>query len=394
MPPTSAHYQTPVPGPTTAQMIEGASLAANMLQMGQIYGQVSQSSSNGQQASAAAPPFYESAGQNSSTNSTYAGWNYSQLYNMQAQYANSVGSMMPSWPFNNSNIEIFKMVRPPYSYSALIAMAIQNATDKRLTLAQIYQYVAENFPFYKKSRAGWQNSIRHNLSLNDCFKKVPRDENDPGKGNYWTLDSNCEKMFDNGNFRRKRKRRENGTKTELDVAANGSDMSSFGAVDMKKGDEINRNYVTNGDIHRNQINRSLENSIIPKTELGYNAASPADTDQEPSSYDASLFNERYQQQSVPNQALPSLSRTATTPHSPFPRKLPEYETLTTVAAQGVAGNGVHPGGPIYNAVAQQQGIGDLYQQTGALPVTSSYAVSTIISRQQPTAAGAASYTKI
>lgn len=381
MPPTSVHYQTPVPGPTTAQMIEGASLAANMLQMGQIYGQVS---SSGQQPSAAAPPFYESAGQNSSTNSTYAGWNYSQLYNMQAQYANSVGSMMPSWPFNNHNIEIFKMVRPPYSYSALIAMAIQNATDKRLTLAQIYQYVAENFPFYKKSRAGWQNSIRHNLSLNDCFKKVPRDENDPGKGNYWTLDANCEKMFDNGNFRRKRKRRENGTKTELDAAANSSDLSSFGAVDMKKGDEINRNYVTNGDIHRNQLNRNLENSIIPKTELGYNAPSPADNDQEPSTYDTSLFNERYQQQPLPNQALPSLSRTATTPHSPFPHKLPEYETLTTVATQGV-----HPGGPIYNAVAQQQGIGDLYQQTGASP----YAVSTIISRQQPTAT-AASYTKI
>ncbi len=28
-----------------------------------------------------------------------------------------------------------------------------------------------------------------------------------GKGNYWTLDPNCEKMFDNGNFRRKRKRK-------------------------------------------------------------------------------------------------------------------------------------------------------------------------------------------
>eukprot|EP00062_Callorhinchus_milii_P001277 gi/632937239/ref/XP_007897817.1/ PREDICTED: forkhead box protein I2 [Callorhinchus milii] len=107
--------------------------------------------------------------------------------------------------------ELFKMVRPPYSYSALIAMAIQNAPDKKLTLSQIYHYVAENFPFYKKSKAGWQNSIRHNLSLNDCFKKVPRDEDDPGKGNYWTLDPNCEKMFDNGNFRRKRKRRSDTT---------------------------------------------------------------------------------------------------------------------------------------------------------------------------------------
>ncbi|XP_054847605.1 forkhead box protein I3 [Eublepharis macularius] len=121
--------------------------------------------------------------------------------------------------------ELLRLVRPPYSYSALIAMAIQSAPGRRLTLSRIYQFVAETFPFYRRARAGWQNSIRHNLSLNDCFRKVPRDEDDPGKGNYWTLDPNCEKMFDNGNFRRKRKRR-----SESSTPRVASPASAFGVL--------------------------------------------------------------------------------------------------------------------------------------------------------------------
>ncbi|KAM6223437.1 forkhead box protein I1 isoform 1-T1 [Rhynchocyon petersi] len=146
-----------------------------------------------------------------------------QAYGMQRPLLPSMAGLGGSdlaWLPLPSQEELMKLVRPPYSYSALIAMAIHGAPDKRLTLSQIYQYVADNFPFYNKSKAGWQNSIRHNLSLNDCFKKVPRDEDDPGKGNYWTLDPNCEKMFDNGNFRRKRKRK--------------SDVSSSGSLASEK----------------------------------------------------------------------------------------------------------------------------------------------------------------
>ncbi|KAI8073948.1 hypothetical protein BC940DRAFT_231598, partial [Gongronella butleri] len=78
--------------------------------------------------------------------------------------------------------------KPPYSYATLIKYAIENSQDKKLTLSEIYQWVIDHYPYYSTAGTGWKNSIRHNLSLNKNFVRVPRPINEPGKGSYWTVD--------------------------------------------------------------------------------------------------------------------------------------------------------------------------------------------------------------
>ncbi|KAG2208704.1 hypothetical protein INT47_007803 [Mucor saturninus] len=88
--------------------------------------------------------------------------------------------------------------KPPYSYATLIAHAILASKDGRLTLSDIYKWISEAYPYYKRGQKGWQNSIRHNLSLNKkWFVKFDRrpTQAHPGKGGYWTLQVNMEKIF-------------------------------------------------------------------------------------------------------------------------------------------------------------------------------------------------------
>ena len=74
------------------------------------------------------------------------------------------------------------------------------------TLCEIYQFIMDQFPFYRQAQQRWQNSIRHSLSFNDCFVKVSRSTDRPGKGSYWTLHPDSHSMFDNGCYLRRQKR--------------------------------------------------------------------------------------------------------------------------------------------------------------------------------------------
>uniref|UniRef100_UPI0037E86A99 forkhead box protein F2a n=1 Tax=Semicossyphus pulcher TaxID=241346 RepID=UPI0037E86A99 len=105
------------------------------------------------------------------------------------------------WKKGNSGLR--RPEKPPYSYIALIVMAIQSSPTKRLTLSEIYQFLQARFPFFRGSYQGWKNSVRHNLSLNECFIKLPKGLGRPGKGHYWTIDPGSEFMFEEGSFRRR-----------------------------------------------------------------------------------------------------------------------------------------------------------------------------------------------
>ncbi|UJR13356.1 hypothetical protein I4U23_000373 [Adineta vaga] len=112
--------------------------------------------------------------------------------------------------------------KPPYSYISLIAHAINNSPERMCTLSQIYQYIQDHYAYYRQNQQRWQNSIRHSLSFNDCFVKVPRHADRPGKGSYWTLHPDSGNMFENGCYLRRQKRFKIKDKTSLSSSSSSS----------------------------------------------------------------------------------------------------------------------------------------------------------------------------
>lgn len=86
-------------------------------------------------------------------------------------------------------------VKPPHSYATMITQAILSTQEGVISLADIYKYISSNYAYYRFAKTGWQNSIRHNLSLNKAFEKVPRRPDEPGKGMKWRISEDYQRDF-------------------------------------------------------------------------------------------------------------------------------------------------------------------------------------------------------
>lgn len=129
--------------------------------------------------------------------------------------------------------------KPDLSYVSMIVMAISSSPHHQLTLSQIYEYMRRKWPeafdeILNGKYTGWMNSVRHNLSLNDCFVKVPKEAGATGKGHKWTLIEGWRSMFEHkdGSFRR----RPRGFRQHLDqrpVSDASQPSSNFEATPVK-----------------------------------------------------------------------------------------------------------------------------------------------------------------
>jgi hypothetical protein len=114
--------------------------------------------------------------------------------------------------------------KPQHSYIGLIAMAILSSPEGKLVLSDIYQHILDHYPYFRTRGPGWRNSIRHNLSLNDCFIKAGRSAN--GKGHYWAIHPANVDDFRKGDFRRRKAQRKVRKHMGLAVDEDGADSPS------------------------------------------------------------------------------------------------------------------------------------------------------------------------
>ncbi len=187
---------------------------------------------------------------------------------------------------NNSNI-INSTKKPPYSYAQLIAQAISSSPDQQLTLSQIYSYISSKFGYYRLDDKGWQNSIRHNLSLNRNFVKIARQQNEPGKGSFWRIEPTSEIKVIEQAFSRKSR---SSTPNRVVYTSNGAASSNNNtSVNTSMSTNNNSMYMTNGIINQSCSN-NISNNSNSESQSSSSFASPSNQKHLHSSLDSTAVN--------------------------------------------------------------------------------------------------------
>lgn len=96
----------------------------------------------------------------------------------------------PAMVYDEETKQVYE--KPTQSYATMIAQALSAQATKQLSLQGIYQWIMDTYPYYQNADVGWRSSVRHNLSLNKFFRKVPIEETGDGKRAVYALNEEYE----------------------------------------------------------------------------------------------------------------------------------------------------------------------------------------------------------
>ena len=86
--------------------------------------------------------------------------------------------------------------KPNLSYASMIVLAIDSVPERQMTAREIFVYMQKQWPnAFRSWQVSWKNSVRHNLSMNDCFAKVKKEAGKKALGHKWTLTGEWQVMF-------------------------------------------------------------------------------------------------------------------------------------------------------------------------------------------------------